>query len=464
MREAASCVVKGHLLPAKKPPFAARKTAFCNALVFRLVGSGEDKIIFSAVFPPALGIISYICRPNSVITMEHIDTYLIDFLRYTAGVSEEILSWVYPLTAAFAIAVLSYVCTAVFRFAVMPAVQKVTEKTKNKWDDYIFDQRVMKAFRRLIPPVVWYVCLPLVFTGSPGVLSFLLKACNIYLVVVSLMFVSVFIHSLYEISEAHQKLRNRPLKGIYQMFNLLAVVVGCILIVSILIDKSAGAVLAGLGASAAVLMLIFKDSVLGLVAGVQLSANDMLRPGDWITMQKYGANGYVREVSLTTVKVQNFDKTITTIPPYSLVSDSFQNWRGMKESGGRRMKLSINIDANTVHFCGKDEIARLVDAGYVPAGRYADAGFPIANTQVFRDFMMSFMQTHPDVNKDMMIMARMLQPTPEGLPVELYCFSVFTDWQPFEQFQSSVLDYALVMAREFGLRVFQRPAGTDFKA
>ena len=226
--------------------------------------------------------------------MEHIDTYLIDFLRYTAGVSEEILSWVYPLTAAFAIAVLSYVCTAVFRFAVMPAVQKVTEKTRNKWDDYIFDQRVMKAFRRLIPPVVWYVCLPLVFTGSPWVLSFLLKACNIYLVVVSLMFVSVFIHSLYEISEAHQKLRNRPLKGIYQMFNLLAVVVGCILIVSILIDKSAGAVLAGLGASAAVLMLIFKDSILGLVAGVQLSANDMLRPGDWITMQKYGANGYVR--------------------------------------------------------------------------------------------------------------------------------------------------------------------------
>ena len=228
-------------------------------------------------------------------------------------------------------------------------------------------------------------------------------------------------------------------------------------------DKSATAVLAGLGASAAVLMLIFKDSILGLVAGVQLSANDMLRPGDWITMDKYGANGFVLEVSLTTVKVQNFDKTITTIPPYLLVSDSFQNWRGMKESGGRRMKLSVNVDANTVHFCSADEISGFAAKGYVPAERYAHAGFPIANTQVFRDFMMDFLQRHPDVNHDMMVMVRMLQPTPEGLPVELYCFSSFTDWMPFERFQSSVLDYALVMAAEFGLRVFQRPSGRDFK-
>lgn len=279
--------------------------------------------------------------------MDDIYKYLLDFLKYTAGVSDDIMGWVYPLTAAFAVALLSMVCTAAFRFGVMPAVQKVTARTKATWDDYLFNRRVMRAFRRIIPPVVWYVCLPLVLPHHPWMLSVLLKVCNVYLVVVSLLFVSAFIHSLYEISESHQKLRNRPLKGVYQMFNLLAFVVGCILIVSIVIDKSATAVLAGLGASAAVLMLIFKDSILGLVAGVQLSANDMLRPGDWITMQKYGANGYVLEVSLTTVKVQNFDKTITTIPPYALVSDSFQNWRGMRESGGRRLKLSVNVDANT---------------------------------------------------------------------------------------------------------------------
>ena len=395
--------------------------------------------------------------------MENIDNYILDFLKYTAGVSEDILSWVYPLTAAFAVALFSLLCTALFRFVIMPMVQRVTEKTKAKWDDYLFHPRVMRAFRRIIPPVIWYVTLPYVFAEHSGSLSFSLKACNIYLVVVSLLFVSEFLHSLYEISAEHQKLRNRPLKGIYQMFNLLAFVVGCILIVSIVIDKSATAVLAGLGASAAVLMLIFKDSILGLVAGVQLSANDMLRPGDWITMQKYGANGYVREVTLTTVKVQNFDKTITTIPPYALVSDAFQNWRGMREAGGRRLKMSINIDANTVHFCTAEEIDGYVKKGYVPADRYADAGFPIANTQVYRDFMFNYMENHPDVNSDLMILVRMLQPTPEGLPVELYCFSTFPDWQPFEMFQSSMLDYAIVMAKEFGLRVFQRPAGSDFR-
>ena len=395
--------------------------------------------------------------------MENIDNYILDFLKYTAGVSEDILSLVYPLTAAFAVALFSLLCTALFRFVIMPMVQRVTEKTKAKWDDYLFHPRVMRAFRRIIPPVIWYVTLPYVFAEHSGLLSFSLKACNIYLVVVSLLFVSEFLHSLYEISAEHQKLRNRPLKGIYQMFNLLAFVVGCILIVSIVIDKSATAVLAGLGASAAVLMLIFKDSILGLVAGVQLSANDMLRPGDWITMQKYGANGYVREVTLTTVKVQNFDKTITTIPPYALVSDAFQNWRGMREAGGRRLKMSINIDANTVHFCTAEEIDGYVKKGYVPADRYADAGFPIANTQVYRDFMFNYMENHPDVNSDLMILVRMLQPTPEGLPVELYCFSTFPDWQPFEMFQSSMLDYAIVMAKEFGLRVFQRPAGSDFR-
>lgn len=393
--------------------------------------------------------------------MDRLDDYILSFLRHTAGVSESVLSWAYPLTALFAIGLVSYLCTALFRYVVMPAVQKLTERTKATWDDYLFNDRVMKAFRRIIPPVLWYVLLPFAFAADSSVLPVLLKACNIYLVVVSLFFISEFLHSLYEISSEHQKLRNRPLKGIYQMFNLMAVVVGFILVVSIIVNKSAGTVLAGLGASAAIIMLIFKDTILGLVAGVQLTANDMLRPGDWITMNKYGANGYVREVSLTTVKVQNFDKTITTIPPYLLVSDSFQNWRGMREAGGRRLKLSVNIDANTVHFCSPDELCSYEEKGYIAKGQYDSADRPVANTQVYRNFMMDFMSRHPNVNKDLMIMARMLQPTPEGLPLELYCFSVFPDWKPFELFQGEVLDYAIVMASEFGLRIFQRPAGSD---
>ena len=179
------------------------------------------------------------------------------------------------------------------------------------------------------------------------------------------MLVNSFLNSLYEISNEHETLRNRPLKGIYQMINLVAIGIGIILIISILIDQNAATILAGLGASAAVLMLIFKDSILGLVAGVQLSANDMLRPGDWITMPKYGADGDVLEVSLTTVKVRNFDKTITTIPPYALVSDSLQNWRGMRETGGRRIKRSIFIDMTTVHFCSDKEKIMFASRGWI---------------------------------------------------------------------------------------------------
>ena len=389
---------------------------------------------------------------------------MLDFLKNTAGVPGDVLEWAYPLAAVFSIWLFAYLCTAVFRFIVMPAVQKVTEKTKAQWDDYLFNRKVMKAFRRMIPPVIWCAALPSVLSSSPLLLSLLMKVCNIYLVVVVLLFVSEFLRSLYEISEGHTKLRNRPLKGVYQMFNLLAFVLGCILVISIIADKSATAILAGLGASAAVLMLIFKDSILGLVAGVQLSANDMLRPGDWITADKYGANGYVREVSLTTVKVQNFDKTITTIPPYALVSDAFQNWRGMRDAGGRRMKMSVCVDVDTVRFCSNEELDDFVSKGYVPEERYADAGFPVANTQVFREYMYGYLQNHPDVNTDLTIIVRQLQPTPEGLPIELYCFSTFTDWLPFERFQSSVLDYAIVMAREFGLRLYQRPSGRDFKS
>jgi len=180
----------------------------------------------------------------------------------------------------------------------------------------------MHRAARLIPPLIWYVLLRVAFYDTPVLLNVLHKACLIYLIVAVLQLVAAFLDTLYEISSRHETLRNRPLKGVYQMIKLLAVCVGAILIVSILIGQDATAVLAGLGASAAIIMLIFRDSILGLVAGVQLSANDMLRPGDWITMAKYGADGYVTEVTLTTVKVQNFDKTITTIPPYALVSDS----------------------------------------------------------------------------------------------------------------------------------------------
>lgn len=260
------------------------------------------------------------------------------------------------------------------------------------WDDHLFSDKVMHRAARLIPPLIWYVLLRVAFYDTPVLLNVLHKACLIYLIVAVLQLVAAFLDTLYEISSRHETLRNRPLKGVYQMIKLLAVCVGAILIVSILIGQDATAVLAGLGASAAIIMLIFRDSILGLVAGVQLSANDMLRPGDWITMAKYGADGYVTEVTLTTVKVQNFDKTITTIPPYALVSDSFQNWRGMWDSGGRRIKRSLLIDASSVHNCTAAELAALREKGL--AGTTPDAE-PVVNLYALREYAARYLKGPP---------------------------------------------------------------------
>lgn len=376
------------------------------------------------------------------------------------GIDKENISWSTRLTLIALILLISYIITKLFRHLVIPAVHKITSRTKATWDDYLFNERMMTSFCRMIPPIMFYLLLPFVFNNIPQVLDILLKGCLIYLVITTLMLVNSFLNSLYEISNEHETLRNRPLKGIYQMINLVAIGIGIILIISILIDQNAATILAGLGASAAVLMLIFKDSILGLVAGVQLSANDMLRPGDWITMPKYGADGDVLEVSLTTVKVRNFDKTITTIPPYALVSDSFQNWRGMRETGGRRIKRSIFIDMTTVHFCSEREKEMFASRGWIDEAQ-AKPETQVINLYVFRNYLQNYLKEHPRTHKELMIMVRQMQPTSEGLPLEIYCFSNTTVWPEYEQIQGEIFDHILAVIPEFGLRIFQRPSGND---
>lgn len=376
------------------------------------------------------------------------------------GIDKENLSWSTRLTLVALILLISYIMTKLFRHLVIPAVHKITSRTKATWDDYLFNEKMMTSFCRMIPPIMFYLLLPFVFNNIPQVLDILLKGCLIYLVITTLMLVNSFLNSLYEISNEHETLRNRPLKGIYQMINLVAIGIGIILIISILIDQNAATILAGLGASAAVLMLIFKDSILGLVAGVQLSANDMLRPGDWITMPKYGADGDVLEVSLTTVKVRNFDKTITTIPPYALVSDSFQNWRGMRETGGRRIKRSIFIDMTTVHFCSEREKEMFASRGWIDEAQ-AKPETQVVNLYVFRSYLQNYLREHPRTHKELMIMVRQMQPTSEGLPLEIYCFSNTTVWPEYEQIQGEIFDHILAVIPEFGLRIFQRPSGND---
>ena len=369
------------------------------------------------------------------------------------GIDPTNYSWMMRLSLLLLILVFTLLFTRLFRLLLIPFIHRLTAKTKAKWDEALFNRQLLIAFSRLLPPIIWYLFLPMAFATTPTLLLILQKACLIYLVVTTLRLISTFLSTLYELSSNHEKLRHRPLKGIYQMVQLIAILVGVIIMISILIDKDATTILAGLGASAAVMMLIFKDSILGLVAGIQLSANDMLRPGDWITMSKYGADGYVIEVSLTTVKVQNFDKTITTLPPYALVSDSYQNWRGMWENGGRRIKRSLFIDMNTIRFC---------PSAAEPASVADQAAEAPVNLRLYRQYVLDYLERHPHVKQDMMKMVRQLPSTPQGLPLEVYCFADTTEWVEYERIQDEIFYHLIAVLPRFGLRIYQQPAGADF--
>lgn len=353
----------------------------------------------------------------------------------------------------------AFLSDLICRKAIVPAIKKLTAKTQATWDDYLFNSSVLANVCHLVPPIVIYVLLPFAFPDEQFTLAFFLKLCRVYIIAISMRLVCSFLTSLYTISNGHEKLKNHSLKGVYQMLKLVVICVGVIIIVSTLIDKDPVAILTGLGASAAILMLVFKDTIMGLVAGVQLAANNMLRPGDWITIPKYGADGTVVEVTLTTVKVQNWDRTITTVPPYALVSDSFQNWRGMHESDGRRIKRSLNIDMTTVGFCSARQWKEFEERGWLDG--FERTGEQEVNLHVFRHYIECYLRRNPRVNADMTLMVRQLQPTPQGLPIELYFFSADKNWIPYERLQAEVFDHVLAVLPAFGLKVFQSPTGAD---
>lgn len=384
------------------------------------------------------------------------------FLRWLSplGITADSRAWLYWLIAIAAIALVVFMADVVCRRLLLPLVKRLTRATRAAWDDILLSDTMLKDVSRLVPPILIAVLMPLAFSHGHPTLDFLLKVNLIYLIAIIAKLLCTFLSALYDLSSHQDRLKNHPIKGIYQMLKIVVICVALIIVVSILINKNPGYILTALGASAAVLMLVFKDSIMGLVAGIQLSANDMLRPGDWITMPKYGADGDVIEVTLTTVKVQNWDKTITTVPPYALVSDSFQNWRGMRDSGGRRVKRSVYIDMRSITFCTEEQMADFERRGWLEGIEREDK-FAV-NLHVFRNYLERYLRQHHRVNQNMIIMVRQLQPTAQGLPLELYFFSDGTDWVPYEHLQSEIFEHVFAVLPTFGLRVFQSPMGIDF--
>ena len=342
----------------------------------------------------------------------------------------------------------------------IPVIRKIAARTAFKWDNYLTGGKVLHNIFHLIPPVTFLVALPLLYPGQNWT-SFVTKALYIYLIVIGTRLINEFISSLYAISSDSDLLRDKPMKGVYQMLKVLVVCVAVILTLGVLLERDFTTLLAGLGASAAVLMLIFKDTILGLVAGIQLSAHDMLRPGDWIVMEKYGVNGTVEEVTLNTVKVRNWDNTIVTVPPYALVSDSFQNWRGMRESDGRRVARSLNIDVNSIRFCTPEELELFSSEAWAD-GRTLDSNS--VNLGLFRTATEHYLRTLAQVNTDLRILVRQLEPTSEGLPIQIYFFTREKDWAAHEHIAADVIEHIIATMPRFGLRLFQKPTGEDIKA
>lgn len=376
------------------------------------------------------------------------------------GISAGRMEWMYWVLTVSSVALIVFVADVLCRRVFIPLVKKLTRKTNATWDEVLFNDQLLRDVSRLVPPILLSVLLPFIFAAGHPVQEFILKVVWICIIIVATKLVCTFLSALYDLSARRKEMKNQTLQGVYQMLKIVFICIAAIIVVSILINKNPGYILTALGASAAVLMLVFKDSIMGLVAGIQLSANDMLRPGDWITMPKYGADGDVIEVTLTTVKVQNWDKTITTVPPYALVSDSFQNWRGMRDSGGRRVKRSVYIDMRSITFCTEEQMADFERRGWLEGIEREDK-FAV-NLHVFRNYLERYLRQHHRVNQNMMIMVRQLQPTAQGLPLELYFFSDGTDWVPYEHLQSEIFEHVFAVLPTFGLRVFQSPMGIDF--
>lgn len=366
----------------------------------------------------------------------------------------ELLQWAVIIIGAF---LLFYICEFFSKKVVIPIVRRFTNSTTSKWDDILLNNDTLKNLCRLVPGIIASFILPFVLEADSTILVFCMKLCKAYVAIIGVGLLCTIFTSLYQITHESEKTKDHTLQGVFQMLKIIVISIGAIVVVSIFFDKDPSNLLAGLGASAAILMLVFKDSILGLVAGIQLSANDMLRPGDWIAMPKYGADGFVTDVTLTTVKVQNWDNTITTIPPYALVSDSFQNWRGMFSSGGRRVKRSINIDTNSITFCEGELRKNLIKKGLIKA----DEEQKQVNLTLFREWLEEWLRNHPAIHKEMTVMVRQLQPTAHGLPLELYFFSSNTAWVAYEHLQAEIFEYIYAILPEYGLKAFQSPAGTD---
>lgn len=346
---------------------------------------------------------------------------------------------------------LDYLCQAIF----VGGMKHYTNRAPHQWNTLLMKRRVVHHLIHILPGILVYFLLPLAFVRGKEILDFSQKICAVYIIAAILFTINGLLLVMLDVYNARDKQKNRPMKGFVQVLQVLLFFIGGIVIIAVLVNKSPMTLFAGLGASAAVLMLVFKDSILGFVAGVQLSANDMLRIGDWIQLPNGVANGTVEEITLNTVKIRNWDETISTVPPYTLVNNSFQNWRGMQESGGRRVNKNIYLDMTTLKFCTPEDLDAIrknvpLMADYQPA-----EGEVPTNSQLYRIYIERYLRSLPVVNQDMDLIISQKEPTTYGVPIQGYFFSRNKVWREYERIQSDIFDHLLAIVGKFDLKLYQ---------
>lgn len=391
------------------------------------------------------------------------------------GVSITTESWLYQITAMSILFVVAWMGFRLIRVFLHGKISKIVLKSKNTWDDELHKHRFFRRAGHIVPAILIYLLSNLLFDENTATLAFVQKSMIVYILFAAVAAGSALFNTIEDIYNASELSKRAPITGFIQVAKLLLVIVAALLIIASVLDKSPLLLLSGLGAVTAILLLLFRDTILGFVAGIQIAANRMVNTGDWIEMKKFGADGSVLEVGLTTVKVQNWDNTISTIPTYALITDAVKNWRGMSESPGRRIKRSINIDIQTVTFCDAEMLEEFKQiryiSQYIESKRAELSEFHqqceideedllnkrrLTNIGTFRAYMQAYIDSHPILNKELTLMVRQLPPTELGVPLEIYCFSSEKDWVKYEAIQADIFDHMLAMLPIFRLRAYQR--------
>jgi miniconductance mechanosensitive channel len=392
----------------------------------------------------------------------------------------------YPLAVQLvAISLLGILCVlsyVVSKRILLAAVTRFVENSPVSWDNKLHKHKVFHRLSDLAPVITAYIGIahiPELHETAAYVIQRIANASMVILVVLAIV---GFLNAAHEIYAARPAAKHRPIKGYIQIVKLFLYIMGTIVAITTLLDRSPWMFLSGIGAMTAVIMLVFKDTLLSLVASVQLTSNDMVRVGDWIEVPQHGADGDVIDIALHTVKVENWDRTITAIPTYDLISSGFKNWRNMPIAGGRRIKRSVYIDTSSIHYLADDEIDRLsrfvlltdyiarkraelaeYNAAHCPDPAFLANSRRLTNIGTFRAYVDAYLRQHTGINQHMILMVRQLSPTPDGLPIELYCFTNQTAWTAYEAIQSDIFDHVFAIAPEFGLRIYQHPSGHDVK-